>query len=122
MFRNGFRAWPATVQIGYVTSSDGLKWTSPLTQPVMRTADVPYAGIAALASSALVEDDGTWVLYFYTWENTKFPSSGGIGRATAPAPTGPWTADAELVLKAGAKGEWDENHVLAPHVIQAGTV
>lgn len=26
-FRNGFRGWPATVQVGYVTSPDGYTWT-----------------------------------------------------------------------------------------------
>lgn len=31
--------------------------------------DLDYVGVTALASSALVQDDGTWVLYFYTWDD-----------------------------------------------------
>src|SRR5829696_25235 len=94
MFRNGFKGWPASVQIGYMTSEDGVNWTEVSEDPVMQTRDVPYAGIAALASDAMVLEDGTWVLYFYTWESRdgrKGPAV--IGRATAPAPTGPWTPD-----------------------------
>lgn len=118
MFRNGFRSWPATVQIGYVTSPDGYTWTKQGDEPVLRTDEVPYAGVAALASSALVEEDGTWVLYFYTWGGRTYPTTGGIGRATAPSPTGPWTPDAELVLQPGPEGAWDESHVLSPDVIK----
>lgn len=116
MFRNGFRAWPASVQIGYVRSKDGYSWEKQGDQPVFTSAEVPYAGVAALASSALVLDDGTWVLYFYTWESNNFPSSGGIGRASAPSPTGPWTADPALVLRPGSAGEWDESQVLSADV------
>ena len=67
MFRNGFNGWPASVQIGYATSEDGLKWTEVSPDPVMMTKDVPYAKVAALASDVVVQDDGTWVMYFYTW-------------------------------------------------------
>lgn len=118
MFRNGFRDWPASVQIGYVTSPDGYIWTKSSDAPVLESAEVPYAGVAALASSILVEDDGTWVLYFYTWQSASFPSTGGIGRATAPGPTGPWSPDPDLVLKPGKTSAWDGRHVLAPHVLR----
>src|SRR5215208_4112701 len=69
MFRNGFQGWPAPVQIGYLTSPDGLNWTEVSEEPVLTSDEVPFAGVAALAASVLVEDDGTWVLYFYTWES-----------------------------------------------------
>ncbi|NUM44522.1 MAG: hypothetical protein HUU38_07420 [Anaerolineales bacterium] len=116
MFRNGFQNWPASVQIGYVTSPDGFTWTEQGDDPVLYTDDIVYAGVAALASSALVEEDGTWVLYFYTWDGRTYPTSGGIGRATAPSPAGPWTPDAELVLRPGPASAWDGRHVLAPDV------
>ncbi|MEP7292368.1 MAG: hypothetical protein ABI835_11325, partial [Chloroflexota bacterium] len=54
MFRNGFKGWPSSVQIGYLTSEDGLNWTEVSEDPVMLTRDVPYAGIAALASDGMV--------------------------------------------------------------------
>ncbi len=118
MFRNGFRGFPATSQVGYVTSPDGYTWTKQGEEPVFETKDVPYAKIAMYASSALVKEDGTWVIYFYTWDSSSFPGSSVIGRATATDPNGPWAADKEPVLHLGSSGEWDEKQVLAPHVIQ----
>jgi hypothetical protein len=119
MFRNGFQSWPAPVQVGYLTSPDGLTWTPVTTDPVFKTEQVAYAGIAALASSVLVQDDGAWVMYFYTWQTKNGPNAGGtIGRATAPKPTGPWTPDARPVLEPGPKGAWDEVYVSAPSVVR----
>lgn len=117
MFRNGFLGWPASVQIGYLTAPDGITWTEVTEKPVLTTAEVPYAGVAALASSALVEDDGTWVLYFYTWEDSSGSRSGGaIGRATAAEPTGTWVVAPEPVLTPGSAGSWDELQLTTPRV------
>ncbi|MEZ4671206.1 MAG: hypothetical protein R3E39_25145 [Anaerolineae bacterium] len=119
MFRNGFKDWPASVEIGYVTSDDGVSWTKVGDEPIMMTKDVSYAKIAALASSVLVRDDGTWVMYFYTWNDRNGPfAKGAIGRATAPAPSGPWTPDIAPVLEAGEKGAWDELQVAVPSVVK----
>jgi predicted GH43/DUF377 family glycosyl hydrolase len=120
MFYNGFNGWPASVQIGYATSPNGSEWTKQGNDPVLKTSQVPYAKVAALASSALVAPDGTWVLYFYTWNTFSGllnKGMGEIGRATAPKPTGPWTADPQPVLRPGPKGAWDELRVDAPSVI-----
>jgi predicted GH43/DUF377 family glycosyl hydrolase len=118
MFRNGFRRWPGFVDIGYATSPDGITWTDASDEPVLSTDDVPYAETAALASSVLVEDDGTWVLYFYTFNTGENSASGNIGRATADNPLGPWQVDAEPVLTPGSSGSWDEQIVMAPRVVQ----
>jgi hypothetical protein len=117
MFRNGFRGWPATVQIAYHTSPDGVTWTEVSEEPIIRSEDVPFAGLAALASSVVVEDDGTWVLYFYTWESISEAGS-MIGRATASDPAGPWTIDPEPVLTPGDDDAWDSGAVNAPRVIK----
>jgi len=118
IFRNAFNAWPGAVDIAYATSPDGQTWTAQGDGPVMTSDQVSYAGLAALASSVLVQDDGTWVLYFYTWSNIGPHPSSVIGRATASQPTGPWTADTEPVLTTGSAGSWDENQVLAPSVVR----
>ena len=118
MFRNGFRGFPAESQVGYVTSVDGYTWEKQGSDPVFLTKDVPYAQVAMFVSSALVEDDGTWVLYFYTLDSVNFPFSGVIGRATAASPNGPWIPDAEPVLMPGSAREWDSRNVAAPHVIK----
>ena len=64
--------------------------------------------------------DGGWILYFeavtekdeeedvYVWE---------IGRATAPAPEGPWTLDPGPVFTRGEPGSWDEGSVMQPSVL-----
>lgn len=116
MFRNGFKAWPDTVQIGYLTSPDGMAWTEVKEEPVLTTARVPFAEVAALASSALVEDDGTWVLYFYTWNRNSSTIAGEIGRATAPDPAGPWTVHPRALLTVGSQGSWDSTRLTAPSV------
>ncbi len=121
MFRNGFRDFPAESQVGLVTSPDGYTWTEQGDEPIFKTSDVAYAKIAMYASSALVMEDGSWVIYFYTWDSSSFPGSSVIGRATASSPAGPWVADPEPVLNLGAMGEWDAQQVLAPHVIQTTT-
>jgi predicted GH43/DUF377 family glycosyl hydrolase len=121
MFRNGFRDFPAESQVGLVTSPDGYIWTEQGDEPIFKTSDVAYAKIAMYASSALVMEDDSWVIYFYTWDSSSFPGSSVIGRATASSPAGPWVADPEPVLNLGAEGEWDAQQVLAPHVIQTTT-
>jgi predicted GH43/DUF377 family glycosyl hydrolase len=118
MFRNGFKGWPASVQIGYLTSPDGVTWTEFSEEPILFTKDVPFAKVAALASSVLVLEDGTWVMYFYTWNTFTFPGEAEIGRATADNPQGPWTVDPEPVLKRGSAGSWDSTHVDAPSVVK----
>lgn len=119
-FPNGFAAWPAPVGVSHWTSTDsGVTWSSASTDPVFDGTDLPYVGVAALASSAVVLDDGTWVLYFYTWDDPSWPVSGSsIGRATAPGPDGPWTADDELVLIPGPEGAWDAEAVRHPAVVR----
>jgi len=118
MFHNGFVGWPAPVGIAYSTSPDGYTWTRVQEEPVFRGDDLDYVGLTALASSALVEDDGTWVLYFYTWDQPTWPGApSSIGRATAPEPLGPWTADAAPVLLPGPQGAWDDEAVRAPSVL-----
>jgi hypothetical protein len=120
VFQNGFVGWPAPVGVGYWRSDDlGETWIEVSEDPIFDGTDLDYVGRAALASSALVEDDGTWVLYFYTWDSAGWPAGQSkIGRATAPGPTGPWTADPQPVLFAGPEGSWDEFAVLAPSVVK----
>lgn len=120
VFQNGFVGWPAPVGVGYWRTDDlGKTWIEVSEAPVFDGTDLGYVGLAALASSALVEDDGTWVLYFYTWDSAGWPAGQSkIGRATAPSPNGPWTADPQPVLFPGPEGSWDEFGVLAPSVIK----
>ncbi len=122
MFRNGFRGFPAESQVGYVTSTDGYTWTKQGDAPIIETKDVPYAKIAMYASSVIAEDDGTWTLYFYTWDSKDYPSISVIGRATSKSPMGPWVVDEKPVLLPSPQSEdWDANQVLTPHVLKLNT-
>ena len=119
MFRNVFGGFPGPVEIGYATSTDGIEWTEQVGGPILTSADVEYVGIAAVATSALVEDDGTWVLYFHTWLSpSPVVGQGDIGRATALSPEGPWTADPDLVLVKGSAEEWDGGQVSQASVVK----
>lgn len=118
IFHNGFNSWPGSVGIAYSNSEDGENWTLVQEEPVFAGDNLDYVGLTVLASSILVEDDGTWVMYFYIWERRTWPGPVKIGRATAPEPTGPWTADPEPILIQGSDGEWDDYAVQAPSVVK----
>lgn len=118
MFRNGFQAWPAPVQIGYLTSPDGINWTEVSEDPIILATDWTFDVTAVLACSALVEDDGTWVVYFYTWPRANSDVTGSIVRATAADPLGPWTLDETPVLTVGSPGEWDSGMVTSASVVK----
>ncbi|HAP74942.1 MAG TPA: hypothetical protein DCR14_02565 [Acidimicrobiaceae bacterium] len=119
VFQNAFPDWPGPVGVGLWRSTDGgTTFTEVSPTPVFDGSDLPYAGVAALASSVLVLDDGTWVMYFSTWEAMTWPAAPSrIGRATAPSPEGPWTADVAPVLQPGDAGDWSSDAVRTPSVV-----
>ncbi len=119
MFHNAFTGWPVPVDIVYSISDDGVNWRRVQEEPILTSSEVEFAGVAALASSALVLEDGTWVLYFYTWDDVTWPASASsIGMATAPDPLGPWMVAADPILEPGGSLEWDGTAVRTPSVIQ----
>lgn len=119
LFITGYPGFPAKSGIGYLTSDDGITYTWMSPDPVLTTDDVPYAAVAIGASSVLVEDDGTWVLYFYNMNARGWPRiQATISRATADNPLGPWTPDPEPILTAGEAERWDSAGVAYPTVIR----
>lgn len=118
MFQNTFNNWPARASVFHLISEDGISWARSAGSAVFNVDAVPYAGFSALVSSVLVEDDGSWVLYFYTLDDSNTPWEGAIGRATADDPDGPWIADPEPVLTAGSEGSWESLHVSHPSVVK----
>jgi predicted GH43/DUF377 family glycosyl hydrolase len=99
--------------IGYATSSDGVSFEKHVGNPILAGDgsgfDADYVGFPAV----LVEE-GTWIIYYLG------QASGGqmqIGRATAPAPYGPWTRNYNPVLAPGSFWEWDGAWVMPSSVI-----
>ncbi|HET9589380.1 MAG TPA: hypothetical protein VFO91_11395, partial [Anaerolineales bacterium] len=123
MFFNGINGFPAPVGVGYATSTDGYHWTRQTNEPVLSATalrDTNFPGSNLFVTSALVEPDGTWILYFYTLSGNSFIGPGEIGRARAPAATGPWTIDPDPVLNPGPGGAWDDIQVSGPNVLKTG--
>ncbi|MGB1289113.1 MAG: hypothetical protein ACPG7F_21445 [Aggregatilineales bacterium] len=84
LFTTGFPGFPAKSGIGYLTSEDGITYEWVSEDPIITTDEVDYAGLAIDTSSVIVEEDGTWVLYFTVFNSGNWPRiAGTIGRATA---------------------------------------
>ena len=106
MFYPALPSSPPPLATGYATSEDGINWTRERQDPVLRIEDTGMDGYGVMTSSALVTDEGKWVLYF-----TLVPKgrnfTGSIARATADSSAGPWTTDSKLSLTPGPDGAWD---------------
>lgn len=100
--------------LGYATSPDGLNWEISLKTPILTPQDMEDLPLDAkvMDASILVENDETWVLNFTVFASHNF----SIWRATAPAPTGPWSVDKGPVLSPDGLGAWDEHGVSHPSV------
>ncbi len=119
MFYNGFNTFPGPVGMGYARSTDhGTTFTKLTPAPVFDSARAANDH-GVLASAALIQDDGTWAMWYYTWEATVWPvAPSRIWRATAPAPEGPWTPDATPALEPGADDSFDAGAVRTPSVLR----
>jgi predicted GH43/DUF377 family glycosyl hydrolase len=106
--------------VDYWRSDDGGEsWIDVSDGPIFDGSDIDYVQFGVLyVTSVLVEDDGTWVLYFYTHDGSTWElAPGRIGRATAPGPVGPWVADEDLVLL-DDDDSWDSYAVRSPSVLK----
>lgn len=115
MFANLFSDWPGEMEIMHLTSTDGLTWLLASNEPILTSDDVPQADPGFDISTGYVADDGTWVLIF---ETVTVSEPWLLGRATAPAPDGPWTVDPEPILTPGAEGSIDAGGLSWPSVIR----
>ncbi|MEQ8671896.1 MAG: hypothetical protein RLP44_30850 [Aggregatilineales bacterium] len=118
MFLTGYGGFPRPNGIAYLVSDDAIEWTNPLDDELILTGeDVPNAR-AVNAGSVLIEPDGTWVLYFGSYDTGSWFPAGQIWRATASDPIGPWTVSDEPVLTTGEEDGWEARTVFQPEVIQ----
>ncbi|MBL6980339.1 MAG: SUMF1/EgtB/PvdO family nonheme iron enzyme, partial [Anaerolineales bacterium] len=122
MFYNSSNSYPPDeVHIGYAVSRDGYEWERVSEQSIINEADIPYDANSILAGAVIVEPDGTWVLYFYTRDNSRITPPSRIGRATAPSPEGPWLVDPNPILEPDPSG-WASTALQRPDVIRLGDI
>jgi predicted GH43/DUF377 family glycosyl hydrolase len=117
-YGGGYAGWTGAA-IGYATSPDGLVWEKYPGNPVLEADGTGFDADAVVSALVAVEGD-TWVLYYLAQDQWGATSRSGIGRATAPSPSGPWTRGDEPVLTRGSQGEWDYSDVAAFSVIATG--
>lgn len=118
LLRNGVPGWPAEGSQGYLISDDGINWEEVSSDPVFTTAEVEYAVVSVHAGSLVLDDDGTWMLFFYAYQNSDYTRDIFIGRATADALAGPWTPDSDFIISPGSEGSWDDISVSMPNVLR----
>jgi hypothetical protein len=114
MFANTFDGYPTNVAVVRHVSDDGREWEGGA-DVLWETRDVPWDTVSTLALGGYVDGDGTWNMYFQTFDGVEDPAV--IGRATAPDPEGPWTVDPDPVLTPGPPGTFDDLRVMRPSVV-----
>jgi predicted GH43/DUF377 family glycosyl hydrolase len=116
MFYNGI-ASPGldTMAIGYATSADGRSFTKHASNPILTGDESGFDARRVGYGVPLFEED-TWILY-YNAGGTERGLGKTIGRATAPAPSGPWARRQQPVLAAGGSGEWDSLSIVPESVV-----
>lgn len=117
MFLTGYGGFPTPNGIAYLISEDGLTWEDPVGERII-SGEMIEGTQATNAASVLIEPDGTWVLYFGTYDTGSWFPEGNLMRATAQNPTGPWIIDPEPVLTVGGDDEWDGHTVFQADVIR----
>jgi formylglycine-generating enzyme required for sulfatase activity len=108
---------PTTVNIGHAVSENGTDWEVVSEVPILLPEDISFATNVVLTSDVLVEEDGTWVLYFYTRDDANSSEPSRVGRATAASADGPWQVD-ERVLVASGEFAWDAVGIQRPCVLK----
>ena len=104
--------------IGYAISADGVAWYRMADEPLFDFDETIGEDDWLQVNTALIEEDGRWVLYMTSQARGITEALPTIYRATAPAPNGPWTFDDIPMLEPGETGEWDAYGVNTPTVVK----
>lgn len=99
----------------HLTSNDGLTWTGDPSASMLDSFAIEMDDVGPVPSSALVAEDGTWLMY----GSGRRPGGDEpiVWRATAPGPNGPWIAHPDPVLVPDADG-WDSAITDHPAVLR----
>jgi predicted GH43/DUF377 family glycosyl hydrolase len=120
MFYTAYSNSETPQAIGYASSDDGIHWTKHEGNPIFEgSGNNNFDDFGVNRPVVMVEDDGTWVMYYNGNAASGLPPFGkGIGRATATSPTGPWTRSETPVLEAGALRRWDGAFIFPDSVLK----
>jgi predicted GH43/DUF377 family glycosyl hydrolase len=120
MFYTSFQSIDQPQAIGYAVSGDGINWERVGDGPVFEASEGDgWDSFSVSSSVVIVEEDGTWVMYYNGTDTPGSPPFGeGIGRATASSPSGPWERLDEPVLEAGSLRRWDGAFIFPDAVLQ----
>jgi hypothetical protein len=105
---------PGTQDVHHLTSADAVSWTVAEDGSLL-TLSEGLGNPGAVPASVLDAGD-EWVMY-YTGTLASERQGWDVRRATAPGPDGPWTPDAEPVLRRGPAGAWDSGGLDFPSVV-----
>ena len=83
MFYTAYRDSETPQAIGYATSDDGIHWTKYESNPIFEGSNNGnFDDFGVNRPVVMVEDDGTWVMYYNANADPGLPPLGkGIGRA-----------------------------------------
>lgn len=108
--------------IGYATSEDGYTWEKAQANPIYQyfyQGEYQSYPIPVTLGRVLVDNDGTWIMY-YTFPNLAWGlPTGEIYRATADNPDGPWVQEETPVLIGGEAGSW-HYHIGPQNIFKVG--
>lgn len=100
--------------IGYAVSSDGIHWVKSINNPIIERCRSPFD--CGVMMGAVLLDEGEWIAYLNPHRAPGIMPGRQIIRATAAAPTGPWTIDSDPVLE-GARRTW-EHYVMVDDAVR----
>lgn len=107
-----------TIRLAHASTPNPSSWT--LDGIILTGTGIqPWEAAASFAGCCLIQDGGTFYLFFGSDPPSTTP---GIGYATASTITGPYTRYvSNPVLSPGGAGTWDERRCVEPSVIKVGS-
>jgi hypothetical protein len=109
-----FGALPGDEVVTHSSSTDAVEWTVG-TEPVYEDLGLELRNPGPVPTEALLVDDA-WVLYGWG-ASSGARRADSSWRATAPAPTGPWTSTPGFALEPGPSGAWDAGAAVLNSVV-----
>ena len=106
--------YASTPEDGVTKQPNNASWSA---RNQVLNADGSGFDASGVAHPSVIKDGATYVMYYAGLDSS---GTAKIGRATAPAPSGPYTRGPSPVLDVGTASEFDATSVKDPVVVKAG--